>query len=319
MINAATKFVLGLAAAAVVAFVGATLANDDMASALLFVGLALAAGGVAIGVGRSIGADLPPTGDAGASTPIDPTDVPRGSYGPITTAGGAFVLTLGGALGPRYLIAGIVVAVVGVTVWVFDSLRPEIDPRDAKNVDDRLLGPLALPVFAFILAITIAYSFSRVLLAVNETASWVIAFIVAAVLLVILFVIASQRPSTKIVGERDFHRHEHEVPAVEITAKDTAFDRNVIGLPADTDVELIFTNFDVDIFHNVAIYTADEPGEPIYNGKPIAKGKAVYAFKAPDAGTYRYVCDFHPTMVGELRLTPSAVDSSAEHTAEETH
>jgi plastocyanin len=327
MTNQATKFVLGVLAAAVVAFAGVTIANDDHTSAVLFLGLALTACAVAIGMGRSVGADLPPTGDGGASTPIDPADAARGSYGPIIVGIAAFLLVLGGALGPDYVIGSVVVALIGVTLWVFDSVRPELDPRSATNVDNRLLGPLGLPVFAFLAAISIAYCFSRVLLAVSETASWVTAFIVAAVLLTTLSVIASRRPSSRLLagvsavgvvvtliaggagagaGEREFHHHESETPIVEISAKDTAFDRNVIGLPGDTDVELIFTNFDLGTFHNVAIYTEGEPGEPVYNGKPIAKKSAIYKFKTPDPGTYRYVCDFHPTMVGELRLTVAA-------------
>ncbi|HUR76518.1 MAG TPA: cupredoxin domain-containing protein [Acidimicrobiales bacterium] len=331
MINNAAKFALGLSVAGLVA---AVVATDDKAAGILLLGLFLSAATIALGVGRSAGADLPPRGEPGASSPIDPADNPRPSYGPLITALAGFVLVLGGALGSSYVLASVVVAAVGAAVWLYDSFKPLVAVRDARNVDQRLLGPLAMPVFGFLTAITVAYSLSRVLLAVNETASWLVALVVASVLLLVLAVIAERVPTTKVVasmagvgllavlvaggagagaGEREFHAHEEETPVIDILAKDVAFDRKVIGLPADTTVEMVFTNLDVDTFHNVGIYTNEEPGGPVFSGKPIAKGSAVYRFRTPGAGTYRYVCDFHPTMVGELRL-----EESTEHMAEGT-
>ncbi|MDP1795338.1 MAG: hypothetical protein Q8K63_14465 [Acidimicrobiales bacterium] len=92
-------------------------------------------------------------------------------------------------------------------------------------------------------------------------------------------------------------------------AKDIDFDRKVIGLPADTEVEMIFDNLDIGTFHNVAIYTADEPGTPIYSGQPSSKGVLTYKFQTPNIGTYRYICDFHPAMVGELRVTETVAEA----------
>lgn len=340
MINNASKFIAGLAVAAVVAVVahGLVIADDDRVQLLLFVGLFLVACAVAVGLGRSVGADMPPftpKDSAPAATSIDPTDVPRSSYGPFILAVAATSLAVGGALGPGYVVGAILIGAVGATVWLFDTFRTPgvVDERDAANVDNRLLGPIALPVGAFILTITIAYSFSRVLLAVSETASWVIALIVAAILLAILTAIAEKVPTTRVVallagvgllgtlvaggagagiGERDFHHVEEQTPVVEITAADVAFDRNVIGLPENTDAEMIFTNLDLGVFHNVAVYTSGEPGTPLFNGRPTVSGTEVYKFRTPAAGTYRYICDFHPTMAGELRVDPDSSDSISE-------
>jgi plastocyanin len=320
MTNNATKFALGLAVAGIVAAVAPTLL-DDKAAWVILLGVFLAAAAVAFGIGRTVGADLPPVGEAGAATPVDPADAPRPSYGPVIGAVAATVLAAGGALGPRYVVVAAVIAAVAITVWTVDTLRTNVHPVDATNVDHRLISPLALPVGAFLLAITIAIAFSRVLLAVSETASWVLAFIVAAVVLAILAVIASRSPASKVVvgaagvgmlavlvaggagagvGERDFEKHESHTPMAEITAKNIAFDRNVLAFPADEDVELTFTNLDVGTFHNVAVYTEDN--QPVFAGKPIAKDDVEYKFKTPAAGTYRYVCDFHPAMTGELRI-----------------
>jgi plastocyanin len=331
MTNNAAKFTLGLAVAGLVAAVAPGILHmagfepaifDDKTAWLLFIGVFLAGSAVAFGIGRSVGADLPPSVEAGAATPIDPADAPRPSYGPLIAGIGATTLGCGGALGPRYFIAGIVISVLAVSLWAYDSLRTHVAPVDATNVDHRFLAPLAMPVGAFLLAITIAISMSRVLLATSETASWVIALIVAAVMLFILTLIANRVPATKVViglagvgmvgvlaaggagagiGERNFEKHEHETPTVEITAKNIAYDRNIIAFPADNDVEIIFTNLDTGTFHNVAIY--DENNAPVFNGKPIAKGTQNYTFETPAPGTYRYVCDFHPAMTGELRLT----------------
>jgi plastocyanin len=103
------------------------------------------------------------------------------------------------------------------------------------------------------------------------------------------------------VGEREFEKHASHTPEGVITAKDIAFDRNVLAFPADETVELTFTNLDAGTFHNVAIYTEDNA--PVYAGRPIDHGTETYKFKTPAPGTYRYVCDFHPAMTGELRLT----------------
>ncbi|MEY2398752.1 MAG: hypothetical protein QOJ00_1926 [Actinomycetota bacterium] len=332
MLNNAAKYALGLAALGVVAAIATRLAHGDRVSAVLLIGVALVAAIIAFGENRAVGTDLTPfvaSDDAVAATPVDPAEVPRGSVGPLALAVGAGVAAAGGALGPRWVIVGAIVALVGIAVWIFDTYRTPgvLDTRDVRNLDNRLLGPIALPVGAFLLAITIAICFSRVLLAVNETASWVIAFIVAAVLLGVLTLIADRRPATRIValiaglgmlgvlvaggagaseGERQFESKATVIPTADITAHNISFDRKVIGLPADSDTHLVFTNLDVGTFHNVAIYTAGDPGSPVFNGKPIAHGSQIYNVHTPAPGTYRYVCDFHPAMTGELRVTASS-------------
>ena len=321
MTNNAAKYTLGLAAAGIVAAAAPSLLDDKVAS-LLFVGLFLAAVAIAIGFGRSVGADLPPAGEGGAATAIDPEDAPRASYGPLVAGVAATVIAAGGALGPRYVIVGSIVGVAAAVVWMFDTMRTAVHVTDARNVDHRFLAPLALPVGALALALTIAFSLSRVLLAINETASWVLAFIVAAVVLLVLTTIANRVPTTKVVaaiagvgilgvlvaggagadkGERKEEDLATAIPTVDITAHNIAYDRNIIAFPANKDVELTFTNLDTGTFHNVAIYTEDN--KPVFNGKPIDHGSHLYTFHTPGPGTYRYVCDFHAAMTGELRLT----------------
>ena len=330
MLNNASKFGAGVAVFGVVAMAASRLVGGDRIGAILFVGLAIAGAVVAFGSGRSVGPDLAPfvgADAAAAATPVDPADAPAGSLAPIVVAIGATVALCGGALGPRWVIVGGLAATVGVAVWLFDTLRAPgvLAERDVRNVDNRLLGPIALPVGAFLLAISIAFSFSRVLLAIPDTASWVLAFVVAALLLTALSAIASRRPATRVVaviagagllgvwvaggagasvGERNFEkRGVDQTPKVALVAANISYDRKVIGLPANTNVEVDFTNLDVGTFHNFAVYNGD-PGTPIFNGKPTARSKTQdYTFRTPAPGTYRYVCDFHPAMTGELRVT----------------
>ncbi len=341
MLNNASKFALGVAGLAVIA----ALFAEDQASAIVLVGVAITAGVIAFGIGRTVGADLAPfvAPDAvAASTVLEPSDIGGASVGPLFAAVGITVGIAGGALGPYWVLFGGLVALVGSALWLVDTFRTPgvVAARDAANVDYRFFGPLGLPVASTITAITIAYCLSRVLLAVNETASWVIAFIVAASTLAVLSLIAAKAPAAKLVaglagvsavvtlviggvfagaGEREFENHGDHPPAAEITAQNIAYDRKVIALPADADAVITFTNLDIGTFHNVAVYTEGEPGNPIYNGRPSAKGVEKYTFRTPSAGTYRYVCDFHPAMVGELRVTEAAPSSEHASNKESEH
>ncbi len=341
MLNNASKFASGLTVVGVLAFVGTRLADGDRVVAIILVGLAVVAGIIAGGIARSVGADLAPFNapDATlASTPVEPTDVGGASFGPLLAAAGVTVSVAGGAMGPYWVLVGAIAAIVGVGTWIFDTFRSPgaLTASDAANVDHRFLGPLSLPVVSAITALTIAYCFSRVLLAVNETASWVLALIVAAAMFGLLYVIAQTEPRTRLLGglatagavvvlvaggtfagfgERDFESHAHAIAEQDITAKDIAFDRKIMALPANEDSEIVFTNLDVGTFHNVAIYSTDEPGTPYFNGRPSSHGVQKYKVPKLSAGTYRYVCDFHPAMVGELRVA-DAPASSSEHASE---
>jgi len=89
-------------------------------------------------------------------------------------------------------------------------------------------------------------------------------------------------------------------------AKNTQFNKDQLTVKAGQNYTLTFTNGDLDIYHNVAIYTAATNGAPIQNFRPI-KGlsRAVYDGTAPKTpGTYAFKCDFHANMVGTFTVTP---------------
>jgi plastocyanin len=100
-----------------------------------------------------------------------------------------------------------------------------------------------------------------------------------------------------------------------VDAENTEFSLDKLEFPANEDVEIKFRNLDSE-YHNIAFYTSTEPSaKPIYAGRPVPHGNIDYKTRTPGPGTYAFVCDFHPTMVGELVITEGVADH-AEHTTE---
>ncbi|MDP3878877.1 MAG: cupredoxin domain-containing protein [Dehalococcoidales bacterium] len=84
---------------------------------------------------------------------------------------------------------------------------------------------------------------------------------------------------------------------MQLAADAIAFDKNVLTVPAGSQVTLVFNNNeDPVIFHNVAVYTTRAAGEPVMVGEFIPGGASItYQFTAPSTpGTYYFRCDIHP-------------------------
>ena len=246
------------------------------------------------------------------------------------------------AAGASWLAAAIGAALIPAAGWLAQTWRahPSFSPRVRARVTERLLAPLAMPVLATIGALFIAAMVSRVLLAVSTTASWVTALVLAAGLLAVLWFISSRprlQPSALVglaavavlgmtaagaigasAGEREFHPHEPEIPTAHLDAHNTQFSLDKLTFPADEEVEIKFRNLDAGVYHNVAFYTSTEAGaKPLYNGRPVPDGNVDYKTRTPAAGTYAFVCDFHPTMTGELVITEGPAEDHSQHTNEE--
>jgi plastocyanin len=91
---------------------------------------------------------------------------------------------------------------------------------------------------------------------------------------------------------------------VGLAAANLAFDRTSLQLPAGVVVALTLDNRDPGILHNVAVYPAGG-GDPVFRGDTFA-GIATrsYLLGPLIQGSYRFVCDVHPTMSGTLAVTP---------------
>jgi len=88
--------------------------------------------------------------------------------------------------------------------------------------------------------------------------------------------------------------------AIVITARDTAFDRTELFLPADTSFSLFLDNEDVDM-HNIAIRTQRGfEGELLFRMDTIS-AVIVEVPAGPFAeGTYFFICEVHPVMSGTV-------------------
>jgi plastocyanin len=93
--------------------------------------------------------------------------------------------------------------------------------------------------------------------------------------------------------------------ALEVVAKDTAFDTDEIHLPADTPSKLAFDNED-PFDHNLSIYEDETAsGEPLFRFDPFP-GPETKTLNVPALaeGEYYFHCDIHPTMNGTVVVAP---------------
>ncbi len=87
-----------------------------------------------------------------------------------------------------------------------------------------------------------------------------------------------------------------------LVAKNYAFDRASIAVPAGSKVQLVLDNQDSGVPHNIAIYTSSAATTVIFKGEIITGPmKTTYTFDAPTSpGTYYFRCDLHPSMNGQF-------------------
>ena len=178
----------------------------------------------------------------------------------------------------------------------------------------RVLRPLSFPLVAVVFVGVLVISMSRVLLAVPEIGSTLIALVAAAEVLGAAFVLASTsrvKPAQKAIlvvlgllligggaASADIGvRHEELVVGVPvpISAKGTAFNTKELHFPADTKVSLHFTNDDVSVQHNVAIFTDESQANLLFRGAVITGPASIpYAVPPLKPGHYYFHCDVHP-------------------------
>ena len=90
---------------------------------------------------------------------------------------------------------------------------------------------------------------------------------------------------------------------VNLAAKNMAFDKKTLTVPAGALVTIEFDNQDSGIPHNFALYQDSSASQTIFKGETInGPKKTTYRFTAPSKpGTYFFRCDVHPVqMTGDL-------------------
>ncbi len=97
---------------------------------------------------------------------------------------------------------------------------------------------------------------------------------------------------------------------IDLAAKNLAFDKAVMTVPAGAEVTIHFVNNDAGTPHNVAVYDTSAAKQTIFQGKRITGPQSIdYRFAAPTTpGSYFFRCDVHPAMMtGRFVVVPAVV------------
>jgi cytochrome c oxidase subunit II len=87
---------------------------------------------------------------------------------------------------------------------------------------------------------------------------------------------------------------------INVSADNVMFDTDRIEVPADTAFCIIFENRE-NVPHNISIYDGEET---LFEGAFLNEpGTITYEVDALPEGEYRFVCDAHPNMVGDVIVT----------------
>jgi cytochrome c oxidase subunit II len=86
---------------------------------------------------------------------------------------------------------------------------------------------------------------------------------------------------------------------IDLTARNIAFDKSTITVPAGASVTVTFNNKDNNVPHNFAVYTDSSATKSIFVGQVVTGPKTIsYTFTAPAApGNYFFRCDVHPALM----------------------
>jgi hypothetical protein len=196
MFTTGSKYFIGLTAlSAVAAILYLFLVNPTDLGALALFGLAA---GSATLAGFSIFTD-----DNDTQTVEQAVDASAGpasaSYWPIVLALGAAMILLGLATEPVVFILGIAVVVGGGVEWMIQSWadRASSDAAYNSGVRAKVLGGIEYPGLSAVLALVVAFLFSRIFLAVSKNAATIFFMLVAGVIFALGFVFASRTDMRK--------------------------------------------------------------------------------------------------------------------------
>ncbi len=205
-----------------------------------------------------------------------------------------------------------------------------------KDVRERLVLPVALPVGILVGLAAVLFGFSRILLSLSHTAATATALVVAFSIVVISAVAASRKVvrasslasmAGAIVGvamlaggialigvspQKAEGGGGGGGPAVNVVAEGLKFDTAEIDLPANTPSTIHFENKDAGVQHNIAIFQDDTLKTLLFRGDLVTgPGSADYQVPALPPGTYYFHCDVHPTMNGKVVVGASSSPTPA--------
>jgi plastocyanin len=199
---------------------------------------------------------------------------------------------------------------------------------EMREMRERAVYPILIPLAAVVLVEIIVFSLSRVLLVVNHNQATAIALALAVGIMAgSAFVAARPRISPAFVGgllaglviaaigsaawalqQTPYAEKQAEAnrPEIEVSAADLAFSTDALELaPSGTLVN--FANEDTQP-HNIAIYpTEEELTTALFKGEIVnGGGSRVYEVGELEPGKYYFHCDVHPTMSGDAIVEEGA-------------
>lgn len=123
---------------------------------------------------------------------------------PIVAALGAGITTLGLAIGSATFIVGLTVVGIAMIEWTVKAWSEQAtgDPEVNRLIRKRLMHPVELPVAGLLIAVIAAVAISRIFLTSSKTMAWILASVLAAVVLVgaVLLSLMPQLKRTILVG-----------------------------------------------------------------------------------------------------------------------
>jgi hypothetical protein len=177
-----SKTFLGAAGLALVAAIAYSTTTTDEVGVLLLVASSAAA--IVIALSVLVGAGPSDRYSyVGGEDPAPGRD-PRGTIVPFVAALASGGLVLGFALGAAGFVVGGVALLAVLMVWFSQAWRdhPNWVPALSKRVSDGVGLPFGMPLALLGVIALIGLAVSRTLLAVNATASWIVALVVATLI-----------------------------------------------------------------------------------------------------------------------------------------
>lgn len=296
--------------------------GNERAGFILLGGLALAtlAAGVTVVLSYrdDLAYELEPVPEGPPVTrSVRPAALPGPSLVPIGAAAATALILAGALYGRSLAVIGIVVGLVTTVGW------SAVNAGEHRDQPVNFL-PMAIPVAAFAAIATFMFFMSRILLAVTEQASTIVAILIAIFILAGGFLIANKPsiPGRTLVralvglailfgaggmaayaaGQRPEENLGGPAPQT-VVAKNISYQEKHLDWEAGKAVVVDFKNED-KVPHNIHFATNDSFTTTIYRKDPLPGPTSdVYRFTAPQAGDYVYRCDVHPNMTGTVTVT----------------
>jgi hypothetical protein len=189
MFTTASKYFLGLATAAVAALVLYLLfvIPNDL-GAIVF-GALVVVGGTIAGItlfNRDGDADTIEDATGAAAQPVG------NSMWPLVCALGFALMVVGLSSVAMVFLIGLGVVAVGAAEWLIQDWADSASADSKFNnfIRERAISPLELPVLASLIGGAIAFSFSRIMLAMDKSAGAVLFIVISSVVLLVGFLVA---------------------------------------------------------------------------------------------------------------------------------